>query len=48
VVMGRGRPFFGEVSVEDAPLDNPTRCIQGDRVTHLLFPMATQPNEVRG
>jgi dihydrofolate reductase len=39
VVMGRGRPFFGELSLEDAPLVDPTVCIQGDRVTHLLFPV---------
>jgi dihydrofolate reductase len=48
VVMGRGRPFFGEISAEDAPLDDPTRCIQGDRVTHLLFPTTTQPIEAPG
>jgi dihydrofolate reductase len=39
VVMGRGRPFFGELSIEDVPLGDPTVCIQGDRVTHLVFPV---------
>jgi dihydrofolate reductase len=39
VVMGEGnRPFFGELSGEVA-LGNPTTCIQGDRVTHLVFPV---------
>lgn len=39
VVMGEGRPFFGKLSLADVPLGNPTVCIQGDRVTHLLFPV---------
>jgi dihydrofolate reductase len=39
VVMGHGRPYFGELSLEDAPLGDPTVCIQGDRVTHLFFPV---------
>ena len=39
VVMGGGRPFFGEVSVADAPLGDPTVVVQGDRVLHLLFPV---------
>jgi dihydrofolate reductase len=38
VVMGTGRPFFGTLSLEDVPLGDPTVCIQGDRVTHLVFP----------
>jgi hypothetical protein len=32
VVMGRGRPFFNGLSVEDAPLGDPTVRIQGDRM----------------
>jgi dihydrofolate reductase len=40
VVMGKGRPYFGELSFDDALLDDPTLCIQGDRVTHLVFPVA--------
>ena len=41
VVMGEGnRPFFGELSSEDVLLGNPTVCVQGDRVTHLVFPVA--------
>jgi dihydrofolate reductase len=40
VVMGEGnRPFFGNTSSEDILLGNPTVCIQGDRVTHLVFPV---------
>ena len=39
VVMGQGnRPFFGQLSA-DVLLDDPTTCIQGDRVTHLVFPV---------
>jgi dihydrofolate reductase len=41
VVMGEGnRPFFGRLSSEEVPLGNPTVCVQGDRVTHLVFPVA--------
>jgi dihydrofolate reductase len=39
VVMGRGRPFFGAMKTDDAPLGDPITCIQGDRVTHLVFPV---------
>jgi dihydrofolate reductase len=39
VVMGQGRPFFGEMSTDDVLLGDPTRCVQGDRVTHLHFPV---------
>jgi dihydrofolate reductase len=40
VVMGAGnRPFFGELAGEDVMLGNPTTCIVGDRVTHLVFPV---------
>ena len=40
VVMGAGnRPFFGELSSADVMLGNPTLCVQGDRVTHLVFPV---------
>jgi dihydrofolate reductase len=38
VVMGRGRPYFGDLALQDVPLGDPTVCIQGDRVTHLRFP----------
>ncbi len=38
VVMGGGRPYFGALSLEDVALGDPTVCIQGDRVTHLVFP----------
>jgi len=42
VVMGQGRPYFGELSMGDALLGDPTECIQGDRVTHLVFPVAAR------
>ena len=48
VVMGKGRPYFGELSLDDVPLGDPTVCIQGDRVTHLLFPVKEQSSEGRG
>lgn len=38
VVMGGGRRFFGDVAVADVVLGDPTSCVQGDRVTHLMFP----------
>ena len=40
VVMGQGRPYFGELS-DDHPylLGDPTTLIQGERVTHLVFPV---------
>jgi dihydrofolate reductase len=46
VVMGKGRPYFGELSMEDAALGDPTMCIQGDRVTHLLFPVADRSGQL--
>lgn len=40
VVMGAGnRPFFGRLSSNDVLLGNPTICVQGDRVIHLVFPV---------
>lgn len=40
VVMGAGnRPFFGEIASGDVLLGNPTTCIRGDRVIHLVFPV---------
>jgi dihydrofolate reductase len=40
VVMGEGnRPLFGKLSADDVLLGNPTVCVQGDRVTHLVFPV---------
>jgi len=39
VVMGEGRPFFGQLSLDDVPLGNPTVCIPSDRVVHLMFPV---------
>jgi hypothetical protein len=37
--MGEGRPFFGKLSLADVALGDPTVSIQGDRVTHLVFPV---------
>jgi hypothetical protein len=38
VVSGPGRPFFGAMGGGViAGLDSPTRVVQGDRVTHLLY-----------
>jgi dihydrofolate reductase len=40
VVMGEGnRPFFGKLAAEDVLLGDPTVCVPGDRVTHLVFPV---------
>jgi dihydrofolate reductase len=41
VVMGGGRPFFGTVPIGEALLGDPIACIQGKRVTHLVFPTNT-------
>ena len=51
VVMGEGRPFFGEMKPDDVPLGDPIECLQGDRVTHLRFPVtgsSAQPSEGQG
>jgi len=40
VLMGSGnRSFFGGLPAEDILLGNPTVCIPGDRVVHLVFPI---------
>jgi dihydrofolate reductase len=40
VVMGEGnRPFFGALSTDEVLLGNPSVCVQGDSVTHLVFPV---------
>ncbi len=48
VVMGKGRPYFGELAIDDARLGDPTICIQGNRVTHLVFPVTERPSGVQG
>lgn len=48
VVMGKGRPYFGELSLDSAPLGDPTVCIQGDRVTHLVFPVTKESSSGPG
>jgi dihydrofolate reductase len=41
VVFGSGRPFFGGMGPgETITLENPSRVVQGDRVTHLLYDVA--------
>lgn len=38
VVMGAGnRPFFGALETSEVLLDDPKTCLQGHRVTHLVF-----------
>jgi len=44
VVMGEGnRPFFGQLTSGEVLLANPTVCVQGDRVIHLVFPVPRDP-----
>ncbi len=45
VVMGHGRPFFGELSTDGALLGDAIECVQGDRVTHLVFPVANSSTQ---
>ena len=47
VVFGAGRPFFGAMGPGDTiTLANPSRVVQGDRVTHLLYDVVgTIPRE---
>ena len=40
VVLGAGRRYFGDFTDRGSPkLGDPTTNIQGDRVTHLSFPV---------
>ena len=40
VVMGKGRPYFGELSGDGQYLlEDPTTIIRRERVTHLVFPV---------
>ena len=39
VVLGGGRPYFGMTVSGAVVLGDPTVSIQGDRVTHLVFPV---------
>jgi dihydrofolate reductase len=39
VVMGRGKPYFGDLGVDPVLLDDPTTVIQGNRVLHLVYPV---------
>lgn len=40
VLLGTGRPFFGEPLSGDVVFGDPSVCIQGKQVTHLVFPVA--------
>ena len=37
VVMGQGRPYFAGVKADEVLFDDPVECVQGDRVTHLVY-----------
>jgi dihydrofolate reductase len=39
VVMGRGRPYFGALSVDPVLLEDPTTVVQANRVLHLVYPV---------
>jgi dihydrofolate reductase len=39
VVLGGGRPFFGDLVPGDVPLGDPTTCIPSNRVIHLVYPV---------
>jgi dihydrofolate reductase len=39
VVMGRGKPYFGELGVDPVLLEDPKTVIQGNRVIHLVYPV---------
>jgi dihydrofolate reductase len=42
-VFGSGRPFFATGPLDDPiRLDNPSQIIRGDRVTHLVYDVATK------
>ena len=47
VVMGSGRPFFGEMTVEDVELGDPAVVVEGDRVLHLLYPVSRKAASTR-
>lgn len=39
VVLGGGRPFFGDLVPGDIPLGDPTTCVRSDGVIHLVYPV---------
>jgi dihydrofolate reductase len=39
VVLGGGRPFFGELSPGDIPIGDPTTFIPSEKVIHLVYPV---------
>ena len=39
VVMGGGRPYFGDLAPGDVPIGNPTTCVPSDLVIHLVYPV---------
>lgn len=40
VVLGAGRPYFGETGRAAVVLGDPTTCITAPKVTHLRYPVA--------
>ena len=43
VVLGAGRPFFATGALTDSiPFGNPSRVVQGDRVTHFVYDVVKQ------
>jgi len=44
VVFGSGRPFFATGGLaEPLRLEDPTRIVRGDRVTHLVYDVPVRP-----
>jgi dihydrofolate reductase len=39
VVMGGGRPYFGDLAPGDVPIGNPTTCVPSELVIHLVYPV---------
>lgn len=39
VVLGGGRPYFGDLSPGDVPLGDATTCIPSELVIHLVYPV---------
>ena len=45
VVLGAGRPYFGHSGTALTRLGDPTTVVQGNRVTHLVFPTRTRARD---
>ena len=44
VVLGGGRPYFGDLSPGDVPLGDATTCIPSELVIHLVYPVQRCPS----